>query len=531
MTKKKNNIKKEIISYQDLKDKVAVVWTRVSTKEQAENNHSLDVQKKECKSYAEKHGIKIVKHYGGTHESAKNEGRLYRQMITEVSKNKDVNMILVYSFDHFSRAGEEGIITKKYLKTKGIYVVSVTQQTDPDSAAGEFMENMLFLFNQFENNLRKGKCEAGMKECLERGYWFSRPPMGFDKEKKGDEHIITVNNTGKLIRKAFKWKATEELTNEEIVKRLKMFDLHISKQKLSEIFRNPFYCGKIKHGLLDYKVIEGKQEVLIDEATFNKVNGLCRDVDYVHADETPDTPLKKHLFCSCCGELMSGYTKLKKNGKQYHYYKCSKKGCCCNINAEKVHESYTEFVCNYTIPESIIPFLKLVLTKVFYERNQGQKELHKSYSKQLTECENKIKLTNVKYGLGEINSEVYEATISVLKENKYRIEIELEKAKENLSNLEKFIEKALLIASKLGELWRISDFKIRQRMQNLMFPEGVFFNKQEGIFRTHQENKALVLFRNISDSYNSENKKENQHFADSLCLVAETGFEPMTSRL
>ena len=32
------------------------------------------------------------------------------------------------------------------------YVISATQATDPDSAAGTFMEDILFLFNQFENN-------------------------------------------------------------------------------------------------------------------------------------------------------------------------------------------------------------------------------------------------------------------------------------------------------------------------------------------------------------------------------------------
>lgn len=55
------------------------------------------------------------------------------------------------------------------LPAKAIYVISVTQPIDSDNMAGEFMENMLFLFNQFENNLRKQKCTAGMLKCLEKG--------------------------------------------------------------------------------------------------------------------------------------------------------------------------------------------------------------------------------------------------------------------------------------------------------------------------------------------------------------------------
>ena len=56
---------------------------------------------------------------------------MYRKMIAEVAKDKEINIILVYSFDRFSRAG-----TEAYLKSKGIYVISATQATDPDSAAG-----------------------------------------------------------------------------------------------------------------------------------------------------------------------------------------------------------------------------------------------------------------------------------------------------------------------------------------------------------------------------------------------------------
>ena len=37
----------------------AVIYTRVSTKEQADNNASLDTQMKHCKKYAEEKGLEI----------------------------------------------------------------------------------------------------------------------------------------------------------------------------------------------------------------------------------------------------------------------------------------------------------------------------------------------------------------------------------------------------------------------------------------------------------------------------------------
>lgn len=89
-----------------------------------------------------------------------------------MAKDKEINVILVASYDRFSRTGPEGIMTKAYLKAKGIYVVSATQATDPDSAAGTFMENIIFLFNQFENSLRRDKAVIGMTDCLRRVIGF-----------------------------------------------------------------------------------------------------------------------------------------------------------------------------------------------------------------------------------------------------------------------------------------------------------------------------------------------------------------------
>ena len=56
--------------------KTAVAYTRVSTKEQADNNQSLTTQANQILMYAQKTGIEIVKSFGGTYESAKTDERI-----------------------------------------------------------------------------------------------------------------------------------------------------------------------------------------------------------------------------------------------------------------------------------------------------------------------------------------------------------------------------------------------------------------------------------------------------------------------
>ncbi|MDC1435049.1 recombinase family protein, partial [Flavobacteriaceae bacterium] len=51
----------------------AIIYTRVSTKEQADTNTSLETQKKYCENYAKSNGYKVVDYFGGTYESAKSD--------------------------------------------------------------------------------------------------------------------------------------------------------------------------------------------------------------------------------------------------------------------------------------------------------------------------------------------------------------------------------------------------------------------------------------------------------------------------
>lgn len=70
------------------------------------------------------------------------------------------------------------------------------------------------------------------------------------------------------------------------------------------------------------------------------------------------------------------------------------------------------------------------------------------------------------------------------------------------------------------------DFNLCQKIQNLVFPTGIEWDKKNEDYRTVSENKAFEIFRSISMNYrNTENKKEPD-FSDSIGFVAEPGIEP-----
>ena len=58
---------------QKFKGSNCVIYTRVSTKEQADNNMSLETQRKHCEQFAIKNQYQIRGYFGGTYESAKTD--------------------------------------------------------------------------------------------------------------------------------------------------------------------------------------------------------------------------------------------------------------------------------------------------------------------------------------------------------------------------------------------------------------------------------------------------------------------------
>ena len=125
----------------------AVIYTRVSSKEQADTNQSLETQKKYCLQYALKNDYNILGFFGGTYESAKTDERNeFNRMIKFVKNQKEgISHILVYSLDRFSRTGDNAIWLSRQLRDLGILIMSVTQPIDTKNPAGVLQQNILFL--------------------------------------------------------------------------------------------------------------------------------------------------------------------------------------------------------------------------------------------------------------------------------------------------------------------------------------------------------------------------------------------------
>ena len=485
--------------------KNCVIWTRVSTKHQEDNGASLSDQKTKCELYARQNGFVIKGYFGGKHESAKTPGPMLKEMYESIKKNKKITHLLVPAIDRFSRNVAQGAMIVSKLKQLNVIIVDVSSGVDSSTNEGRMMIHIKLGLAEWDNGNRTDKFVSGRKHCLESGvYCGAAKPLGYDKHGKSLGTYFTVNDKGHLIRKAFKWKL-QGYANCEILKKLSDYGLAMRKQKLHHILTNPFYAGKIRHKMLQGRLVDGNQPKLVSYEDFLRVQDILsgRTGVYKHQKETPRFPLKRHILCSKDKTPFTAYTVKKKN---IDYYKCNQSGCKTNVSAKKLHERYECLLRFFNVAECLKPLLRDIISKMIISNDDEARSMETLLKKQKSEYIGKLKKCKVRFGMGEIDEEIYEMTNKDLQEKLDNIERGLAECRKNLSNLDGEVDDILAMCCKLDSLWRDGSLETCQKLQNLLFPNGILWDKEKDNYRTFDENEALSIIARLSVNY--KNKKE-----------------------
>ena len=510
-------------------DGKGVIYTRVSTKEQAENNASLETQKKYCLEFANRKNIEVIEYFGGTYESAKSDERKhFQKMLSFVKRKKDISYIIVYSYDRFSRTGANGAYISEQLKKVGIVTMSATQEVDSMTAAGSFQQNLYYLFSQFDNELRKDKSVTGMREKLRKGYWIGTIPFGYTNLNpgKGKVQDIVIDDEGKILRNAFIWKANEGITHNEISEKLAIKGLDISAKKLSDYFRNPFYCGLVVSSHVPGEVIEGKHEGLVSKEIFLKVHKLLNKRGYGEKNnaDCKELPLKQFVKSSDCGTPYTGYLVRKKG---LYYYKNNRVGAKENKSAKIMHEKFSELLKNYQISDKkYIAPMKEVMYHTFKSQHEAKIQETAVQQKQTLELSTKLERLEERYVFEEISQTQYEKFKQRLESEKLKIEENLYNDGFNLSNLEKAIDLSLKYSLKLSDLWGSGDLEVKRSIQNMVFPEGILYDFKNGNYRTLRTNSIFDLIPLFSSDLNGKKKGTNSKNMSLSRSVPGAGVEP-----
>ncbi len=512
----------------------AVIYTRVSSADQ-EDNTSLASQKKHCEIYADRRGLNVVGYFGGTYESAKTDDRKeFNRMLTFVKRTKNINYVIVYSYERFSRSGINGaFIAEDLLKKYGVMTLAATQELDPRTPSGSFQQKILFLFGQMDNELRRDKVVTGMRELVSKGYWVWAVPRGYKDLNRGKatERKLVVNDEGKILKKAFEWKAYDQLPNVEISRRLNRLGVNINDKRLNVLFLNPFYCGLIVSKMIPGQIIEGRHEPLISKELFLAVHNIRqekRNQGFVHDKDNENLPLKVFTKCDKCGQTMTGYLTKKKG---IYYYKCRTKGCKVNRNAKAMHELFRNVLKAFQIGKEEVEIIKVQLEELMAVFFKSQMENAKSLKAQLTETRKKLNAIEERFVIGEIDRSLYEKFRPKYEKECFEIEQELDRSGGYSSNLKKVTDFAVKLCQSPFLLWDSNDLNSKRLFQNLLFPEGIYYNHKLDLVRTTRINSFFSPIPELARVLKGQKKGDSIKFDKIPALVTQLGFEPRTPSL
>lgn len=161
-----------------------VLYTRVSTAEQAEKDLSLPAQLRALKRQAAERGWEVVREYVEPGASGRDDNRPeFRRMMQDVlARSANVDAILVVHTSRFMRDAAKAIVHKQALARAGVRVISTNQETN-DDPSGRLMETIYAGFDQYESDMNGYRTTAAMRENARRGFVNgSKAPFGYSAE-------------------------------------------------------------------------------------------------------------------------------------------------------------------------------------------------------------------------------------------------------------------------------------------------------------------------------------------------------------
>ncbi|MFA4980214.1 MAG: hypothetical protein WC589_22080, partial [Sphingobacterium sp.] len=212
-------------------------------------------------------------------------------------------------------------------------------------------------------------------------------------------------------------------------------------------------------------------------------------------------------------------------------YKCNTKHCCVNKSAKALNDYFTRVLSYFSlsVDSDAIGLIKSQMIATF---NQLTKEVEDNYNELLKEykiLKEKIYRLEERYIEEEIDKELYDKFLSKYMGNKREMEDKLEKASNKVSNLDECVQLAIDFAVKMPSSWVSSDYVTKQSIQNLIFPEGLFYSKNLDKCRTERINLVFLYLAYIQQVITKEKRgipELNLDYSSLATYVPRAGIEP-----
>ena len=328
--------------------KQAVLYVRVSSKDQEREGYSIPAQLKLLREYGNAHDFAIVQEFVDV-ETAKATGRKqFNEMVRFLKQNPSCRALIVEKTDRLYRNFRD-CVTLEELELE-IHLPKEGQIISKDSKSQAKLVHgiQLVIARNYIENLRE-EVRKGMREKAEQGIYPSRPPLGYRNNKL--EHTIELDpDKVPLARRMFELYATGNYSLAEVQKTIQSeFGKHLAKGYLERLLKNPFYAGLF---VWEGRTYQGTHLPLVSKEQFDAVQAVfCGRNKPKYRKH--DFPFRGLLTCAYDHCLVTA----ERKKARYTYYRCTGSRGRCDLpyfREEELENRLGTILKDIHIPDEVL---------------------------------------------------------------------------------------------------------------------------------------------------------------------------------
>ena len=402
--------------------KVAGLYIRVSTEDQAREGFSLPEQEKRLRAMCKYKGYEIYKLYKDAGISAKtgNYRPAFEELLQDI-REKKCNTIVVLKLDRLTRSvfDLEGIM--RFLEENNAYLDCANEEINTTNSSGKLVARMLTSVSQNEIERTSERTKFGLVGAIKEGHIPGKNPLGYKRDgKKLVIDPLTKDIVKRIYDLYFEGKSYSNIATifnqEEVLGKTNWRDTGILRIISNEIYKGDFVSGKTFNKPVYYENIV--EPIVSRELWENcQVQKKKNQKSYMR---TQTYIFLQKLKCPKCGRILAGGASHKlKSDKWYFYYRCE--DCKNNIKEEVIEISVKKLLSDIldydnVVNEFFLPVLKSKLNdpKVELEKelkslNNKKERIRKAYIDSVfTEEEYKQESKTIDSQIDFINSKLLE---------------------------------------------------------------------------------------------------------------------------
>ena len=476
----------------------AVIYARYSSDKQTEQ--SIEGQLRVCYDYAKANNILIIGEYIDRAKTGKYDDRPEFQRMISDAKTIDINYILVYKLDRFSRNRYDSAVYKHKLKEYGVKVLSACENIS-DSAEGIILEAVLEASAEYYSVELAEKTKRGLKEsALKANSTGGTLPVGYRIENKKLVIDERTKYAPKLVFDLFnEGKSKTEICNALIDRGF--LTSKGNKPKIStvdSILRNKKYMGVYHYNGIE---IEGGCPAIITKEQFYKAQERLEKVGKKRGEKQvkADYLFGYNLYCGKHNERMVGRAGTSRNGTKYNYYYCSK--CKKYIPKQKLEDYVIDVTAEYVLTPEKIKSISEKVVDIAKSDYDNREEIN--LTKQINKIDSEINKATEMLITTDIDSvrKLLPEKIKAREAEKRALENQLRKLQTTVQLSPKDVEKFLLGLSERKN----DDTEYRKNIANIFINSIFYF-----------DDKIIIIY-NISKDEKQPTSDDIKKLCEKLC--------------